>query len=62
MIVCHCHAVSDREIAAVVRAGASDLGEVGQACGAGTECAGCRERIEKILDAVAPRPLVLKAS
>lgn len=49
MIVCHCHTVSDREIAACVQAGATDLDAVTEACGAGSGCAGCHPRILELL-------------
>jgi bacterioferritin-associated ferredoxin len=50
MIVCHCHAVTDREIRSSVRGGASSAGCVGAACGAGTGCGGCLELVEEIVD------------
>ncbi|MCX7620026.1 MAG: (2Fe-2S)-binding protein [Acidimicrobiales bacterium] len=62
MIVCHCNAVSDREIIDAVRTGALDVDEVGRSCGAGTDCRGCRERIEKIIEFAAPRRPALRAS
>ena len=50
MIVCHCYCVSDREIRACAREGASSVGDVGRACEAGTGCGGCRPEIAAILD------------
>jgi bacterioferritin-associated ferredoxin len=50
MIVCHCYCVSDREIRACAREGASSVGEVGRACEAGTGCGGCRQEIAAIID------------
>jgi bacterioferritin-associated ferredoxin len=56
MIVCHCFCVSDREIRSCAREGASDLADIGRACGAGTGCGGCRPEIANIVDAEqAPR-------
>ncbi len=51
MIVCHCKAVSDRQVRAAVRAGASRRGAVARACGAGTVCGGCRPVIDEIVSA-----------
>jgi bacterioferritin-associated ferredoxin len=50
MIVCHCFRVSDREIRSCARQGACSVGEVGQACDAGTGCGGCRPEIASILE------------
>jgi bacterioferritin-associated ferredoxin len=50
MIVCHCFRVSDREIRHHAEQGARSVNEVGQACGAGMGCGGCREQISIIVD------------
>ena len=52
MIVCSCHAVSDREIRRLARAGAKCPRAVAEACGAGTCCGGCRMTVAAILDEV----------
>ena len=49
MVVCHCRAVSDRAIAATLASGASSVEQVGDHCGAGTRCGGCRPVIEALL-------------
>jgi bacterioferritin-associated ferredoxin len=49
VIVCHCQAVSDRVVRATILDGATDLIEVAERCGAGSECGGCRMRIERLL-------------
>jgi len=49
MIVCLCHAVSDRDLDKVIESGATTVEEIGQRCGAGTDCGTClgelRERL-----------------
>lgn len=50
MLVCHCHAVNEKTIAQCVRAGARDQEEIGDVCGAGTSCGGCRPVIEELID------------
>ena len=50
MIVCHCHATSDRAIRRAVREGASSSAEVTRHCGAGGTCGGCKPRIESIVE------------
>ena len=50
MIVCHCFRVSDREIRGCAREGACNVAEVGDACGAGTGCGGCRPEIARLLE------------
>ena len=42
--------VSEREVAACIRAGARTVDEVGEACEAGTGCGSCRGGIEVMLD------------
>jgi bacterioferritin-associated ferredoxin len=49
MFVCHCRAVTDREIREAIAAGASDLDEVGSRCGAGITCGGCCPLIQELL-------------
>lgn len=50
MIVCHCHAVSDRSIRQRIRDGHDSVEEIGACCGAGTGCGGCVAAIEEIVD------------
>jgi bacterioferritin-associated ferredoxin len=49
MIVCHCHAVTDREIRAAARRGAATCEEIRQGCRAGGDCGGCVARVQMIL-------------
>lgn len=51
MIVCHCHAVSDRTIRQAVREGADNRLDVGRHCEAGTACRGCHGAIDEIVEA-----------
>jgi bacterioferritin-associated ferredoxin len=56
LIVCSCHAVTDREIRRLARAGACSVREVAESCGAGSACGGCRGTVSEILDELdAPR-------
>ena len=41
MIVCVCRAVSDGEVKQSIRHGAASVSEIGEACGAGTDCGSC---------------------
>lgn len=51
MLVCHCHALTDRDIRRAVRtSGASCVAEVGDCCGAATACGGCHELVAEIVD------------
>ncbi len=59
MIVCQCHAVSDREISEVAAGEAASLESVGEACGAGTDCEGCHGRINALLEAAGDESPVL---
>ena len=49
MLLCHCRAVSDRVIRIAIACGARCPDEVARACGAGTDCAGCRPAVEDLL-------------
>ena len=49
MLVCHCHRVNDRTIRDCARAGARTPEEIGQACGAGTGCGGCKPAIAGLI-------------
>ena len=49
MLVCHCKRVSDRTIRACAEDGARNHLDVGDACGAGTCCGGCRPAIDEIV-------------
>ena len=54
MYVCICFAVSDVELTGVIADGARTEEEVGDACGAGTGCGNCLDRICDRLRAVDP--------
>ncbi len=51
MFVCICHAVTDTVIRSCIRAGASTVEEVGDACEAGTGCGSCHDHIDVFLAA-----------
>lgn len=50
MIVCLCKGVSCGTLRRAIADGAQSLEEIGRACGAGTDCGGCQNTIEDILD------------
>lgn len=62
MIVCHCRAVSDREVVEAAESGAREVADVADACGAGAECSGCHTRIESLLHAMEERLVLQEAS
>lgn len=49
MIVCHCEVVSDRDVRAHIDAGAHDLDQLTDGCGAAGRCGGCIPAIEDLL-------------
>jgi bacterioferritin-associated ferredoxin len=49
MVVCHCHAVNDREIRAEIVAGALDVDDVAARCAAGSRCGNCRPIVEALI-------------
>ena len=50
MLVCLCYGISDRTIKQAIAEGASTPDEVGNCCGAGTDCGGCISEIETLLE------------
>lgn len=50
MIVCHCSVVGDRAITAALDAGATGLGAVCRATGAGQVCGGCVLGVRRVMD------------
>ncbi len=54
MLVCHCHALTDRDIRAAARACGACPQAVQQGCGAGSVCGGCMPRVELIVKSVRP--------
>jgi bacterioferritin-associated ferredoxin len=56
MFVCHCRALTDREIGETIAAGARDLDEIGRRCGAGVTCGGCCPLLQELLDQAAGGP------
>ncbi len=55
MIVCLCKAVSSSTLRRIIEEGAASLDEVGRACGAGTDCGGCRGAIDEMVDEACDR-------
>ena len=58
MVVCHCHGVNDRQIRDEIAGGATDPDELGERCGAGSSCGGCRPTVKRLLEqfGLAPEP------
>jgi bacterioferritin-associated ferredoxin len=50
MFVCMCRAVTENQILASIRAGASTVEEVSDRTRAGTGCGGCLDTVEMILE------------
>jgi bacterioferritin-associated ferredoxin len=50
MFVCHCRALTDREIDEAIASGARDLDELGRRCGAGITCGGCCPLLQELLE------------
>jgi bacterioferritin-associated ferredoxin len=50
MFVCICHHVREREVRSAIRCGARTEESVGDACGAGTGCGSCLDRICELIE------------
>ena len=57
MIVCSCHAITDRQVGDAIRAGARTLDDLGLCCAAGTGCGSCRPMLEAMLAAPDAEPI-----
>ncbi|EJL31311.1 nitrate reductase [Novosphingobium sp. AP12] len=53
-IVCVCHGIGEKDIAAAVQGGASSVAEVGACTRAGTNCGSCRPAIARLVEAWTP--------
>jgi bacterioferritin-associated ferredoxin len=53
VIVCHCEVATDRHVREAITCGASTVDDIGDACGAGTNCGSCRPTIKALLVALA---------
>ncbi|MGZ3420844.1 MAG: (2Fe-2S)-binding protein [Polyangiales bacterium] len=58
MIVCLCKGVSCGTIRQAIADGARTVDEVGDACGAGTDCGGCRNSVTDIVEEELSSPSV----
>lgn len=54
MYVCICARVRECELRAAIRAGARTEDAVGEACGAGTGCGTCLDRVEDLISTEQP--------
>ena len=50
MYGCICKAVCEKRVRAAIEAGATTVGAVGRACGAGTDCGSCQDEIACMID------------
>jgi len=50
MIVCLCRGVSEAVLQHVIEAGATSLRQIGDACGAGTDCGACCPLVKELLE------------
>lgn len=48
-LVCLCEGVSERKVRRAVEQGAASVAEIGEHCGAGTNCFGCHPTLEDVL-------------
>jgi bacterioferritin-associated ferredoxin len=50
VVVCHCNAVNDKQLLALIKEGTTSFEQIAAMCGAGARCGGCRLLIEDIVD------------
>ena len=61
MYACICERVRECEVRAAIRRGAHTEDSVGAACGAGTNCGSCLDRIGELIDEELPAGVALAA-
>lgn len=54
-VVCQCMGVERGRLSACIAAGATDIAALGEQCGAGTVCGGCKPLLQNLLGDSAPR-------
>ncbi|MCU0311892.1 MAG: (2Fe-2S)-binding protein [Acidimicrobiales bacterium] len=57
MIICHCRNVNDSAVAAAIDEGICNVEELGDVCGIGAECGGCRPALAELLSARTGTPV-----
>ena len=57
MFVCLCTGTTHHAVTALVASGASTSGQIGDACGAGTDCGRCRRTLRELIEAHFARPV-----
>jgi bacterioferritin-associated ferredoxin len=62
LYACICERVSEGEVRAVIRCGARTEESVGEACGAGTGCGTCLDRICELIDEEHPADVLAAAA
>ncbi|MEM9132318.1 MAG: (2Fe-2S)-binding protein [Actinomycetota bacterium] len=50
MVVCHCKAINDRVIRQLIAGGTETAAAITEHCGAGSDCGGCTDTIQFLLD------------
>ncbi|GLW27547.1 (2Fe-2S)-binding protein [Actinoplanes regularis] len=50
MFVCICYQVREHQVRTAIRCGARTEEAIGDACGAGTGCGSCLDRIEELIE------------
>jgi bacterioferritin-associated ferredoxin len=50
MVLCICRALPESTVKQAIEAGADDLDEVAEHCGAGTDCGACHTQIRALID------------
>ena len=59
MYVCICNRVREGDVRAAIRCGAHTEDAVGAACGAGTTCGSCLDRVCDLIDEESPADLLV---
>jgi bacterioferritin-associated ferredoxin len=49
MVVCHCRALTDRDVRAAIDDGARSVPDLARTCGAARDCGGCRFALKDLL-------------
>jgi len=50
MVLCLCKGLSDKAVQRVIDDGARSVDEIGDRCGAGTDCGSCKDALEQMVE------------
>jgi bacterioferritin-associated ferredoxin len=57
VIICHCRGMNDAAVTDAIDEGICNVEELGEVCGIGAECGGCRPALAELISARTGQPV-----